>query len=85
MERQHRLRPLLDALNCLCQEGLTAALVLLAVHHQRVLSLMACLLRMDEMGLHAASRDHEACRTLSEALSNEEVLTRVRATISGTF
>jgi hypothetical protein len=38
---------------------------------------------MDEMGLHAASRDLEASRTSSEALPDEEVVTRVRAAGSG--
>ena len=59
------------------------ALVLSAVLHRQVLPLMARPLRMDEMGLHAASRDLEACRTASEALPDEEVVTRVRAAGSG--
>jgi len=46
---------------------------------------MARLLRMDEMGPHAVSRDLEACQTSSEALPDEEVAARVRATISGAF
>ena len=83
--RQPRLCPLLNALKRLRQEGLMAALVLLIVHHQGVLQLMAHPLRMDEMGPHAAVKDLEACRMSGEALLNKEVTTRVRAALSSAF
>ena len=57
---QSRLCPLLDALKTLCEEGLTAALVLSVVHHRRVLPLMSRLLMMDEMGPGVLSQDLEA-------------------------
>jgi len=66
-------------------EGLSAALVLSAVHHRRVLSLMCQLLRMDEMGPGASSRDLETCRMSNEAPTDDEVTARVRAAITGDF
>ena len=48
--QQPRLDPILDALKKLREEGLTATLVLSAVHHRRILPLMSRPLRMDEMG-----------------------------------
>jgi len=80
-----RLEPLLDALKKLCMEGLTAALVLSAVHHRRVLPLMSWSLRMDEMGLGVSSRDLEACRMSNEAPADDEVAARVRAAVAGDF
>jgi len=82
---QTRLVPLLDALKKLHLEGLTAALVLSAVHHRRVLPLMSRPLRMDEMGPGVSSRDLEACRMSNEAPANDEVTARVRAAIAGDF
>ena len=82
---QSRLDPLLDALKKLRQEGLTAALVLSAVHHRRVLPLMSRPLRMDEMGPGVSSRDLEACRMSNEAPADDEVAARVRAAIAGDF
>jgi len=82
---QSRLDPLLDVMKKLRSEGLTAALVLSAVHHRRVLPLMSRPLRMDEMALDASSRDLEACRMSSEAPANDEVAARVRAAIAGDF
>ena len=82
---QPRLDPLLDALKKLRQEGLTAALVLSAVHHRRVLPLMSRPLRMDEMGPGVSSRDLEACRMSSEPPADDEVAARVRAAIAGDF
>jgi len=70
---QSRLDPLLDALKKLREEGLTAALVLSAIHHQRVLPLMSRPLRMDEMGPGVSSRDLEACQMSSEAPADDEV------------
>ena len=82
---QSRLNPLLDALKKLCVEGLSTALVLSAVHHQRVLPLMSRPLRMDEMGPGASSRDLEACRMSNEAPADDEVAARVRAAVAGDF
>ena len=82
---QSRLDPLLDALKKLHLEGLSAALVLSAVHHRRVLPLMSRPLRMDEMGLGVSSWDLKACRMSNEALADDEVAARVRAAIAGDF
>ena len=80
---QSRLDPLLDALKKLRVEGLTAALVLSAIHHRRVLPLMSRPLRMDEMGLGISSWDLEACRMSNEAPADDEVAARVRAAVVG--
>ena len=82
---QSWVRPLFDALETLHEEGLTAALVLLAVHHRWVLPLMSRPLWMDEMGPSVSSRDLEACRMSNEAPSDEEVAVRVRAAVAGDF
>ena len=82
---QSRLRPILDALKKLREEGLTAALVLSAVHHRRVLPLISRPLRMDEMGLGVSSRDLEACRMSNEVPADDEVAARVRAAVVGDF
>ena len=82
---QSRLDPLLDALKKLRLEGLTAALVLSAVHHRRVLPLMSRPLRMDEMGPGVSSWDLEACQMSNEAPANDEVAAQVRAAIAGDF
>jgi len=82
---QSRLDPLLDVMKKLRSEGLTAALVLSADHHRRVLALMSRPLRMDEMAPGASSRDLEACRMSSEAPANDEVAARVRAAIASDF
>jgi hypothetical protein len=62
-----------------------AALVLSAVHHWRVLSLMARLLRMNEIGPNVVLEDLDACHMSREALPNKEIVKRVRAAIAGTF
>ena len=82
---QSWLDPLLDALKKLSEEGLTAALVLSAVHHRRFLPLMSRPLRMDEMGPGVSSRDLEACRMSNEAPTDDEVVARVRAAVAGDF
>jgi len=82
---QSRLDPLLDTLKKLRVEGLTAALVLSAVHHRRVLPLMSRPLRMDEMGPDVPSRDLVACRMSNEAPADDEVTARVRAALAGDF
>jgi len=84
-EHQSRLDPLLDAMKKLHQEGLSAALVLSAVHRQRVLPLMSRPLRMDETGPGVLSRDLEACWMSNVALANDEIAARVRAAIAGDF
>ena len=82
---QPRLDPILDALKKLREEGLTAALVLSAVHHRRVLLLMSQPLRMDKMGPGVSSRTLEACRMSNTAPTDDEVAARVRATVAGDF
>jgi hypothetical protein len=82
---QSRINPLLDALKKLCVEGLSAALVLSAVHHRRILPLMSRPLRMDEMGLGVSSQDLKACRMSNEAPADEEVAARVKAAVAGDF
>jgi hypothetical protein len=84
-EHQSRLDPLLDAMKKLRLEGLSAALVLSAVHRRRVLPLMSRPLRMDEMGPGVSSWDLEACRMSNEALADKETAARVRAAIAGDF
>jgi len=66
-------------------EGLSAALVLSAVHHRRVLPLMSRPLRMDEMGPGISSRDLEACRMSNEAPTGDEVAAQVRTAVAGDF
>ena len=82
---QSRLHPLLDALKDLREVGLTAALVLSAVHHRRVLPLMSQSQRMDEMGPGVSSWDLEACWMSNEAPLDEEVAARVRAAVASGF
>ena len=82
---QSQLRPILDAMKTLREKGLTAALVLSAVHHRRVLPLMSRPLRMDEMGPGVSSRDLETCQMSNEAPTDEEVAARVRAVVAGDF
>ena len=67
------------------EDGLTAALILSAVHQRRVLPLMSRPPRMDKMGPRTVSRDLEACRMSREVLSDEQVAARVRAAILGAF
>ena len=82
---QSWLDPILDTLKKLREEGLTAALVLSAVHHRRVLPLMSPPLRMDEMGPGVSSRVLEACRMSNKAPADDEVAARVRAAVVGDF
>jgi hypothetical protein len=62
-----------------------AAIILSAVHHRRVLPLMARPLRLDEIGPRVAPKDLEACHMSKEALLDEEIMTRVKATVAGAF
>ena len=82
---QSRLRPIHDALKKLHEGGLTAALVLSAIHHRWVLPLMSRPLRMDEMGPGVSYRDLEACQMSNEALADDVVTARVRAAVAGDF
>jgi len=82
---QSWLDPLLDALKKLRVEGLSAALVLSAVHHRRILPSMSRPLRMDEMGPDVSSGDLEACRMSNEASADDDVAARVRAAVAGDF
>jgi len=82
---QSQLDPLLNALKKLRVEGLSAALVLSAVHHRRILPLMSRPLGMDEMGPGISSRDLEACRMSKEAPADDEVAARVGAAVAGDF
>ena len=84
-EHQSRLDPILDAMKRLRLEGLSAALVLSAVHRRRVLPLMSRPLRMDKMGPGVSSRDLEACRMSNVAMADDEIAARVRAAIAGDF
>jgi len=82
---QSRLRPILDAQKKLRREGLTAVLVLSAVHHRQVLPLMFRPLRIDEMGPGVSSHDLEAYQMSNEAPAYDEVAARVRAAVAGDF
>jgi len=82
---QSRLDPILDALKKLREEGLTAALVLSAVHHRRVLPLMSRALRMEEMGPGVSSRVLEAYQMSNESPADDEVAARVRAAVADDF
>jgi len=84
-DNQPRLDPILDAPKKLREEGLTAALVLSAVHHRRVLSLMSRPLRMDKMGPGISSRALKACRMSNEVPADDEVAARVRVAVAGDF
>jgi len=67
------------------EEGLMSAIVVSAVHHLRVLPLMAHPLQLDEMGSEAAPEDLDRCRMSGEVLSDEEIVSRVKAAISSAF
>ena len=75
---QHKLQPLLRALERLRSHGLTAAVVVAAFHHRRVLPLMARRRRLFEM---KPGEPIEGIRMSSSALSNEEILRRVGETV----
>jgi len=77
-EHQPRLWPLPDAMRRLHEEGLTTTIIFSAIHHRRVLPLMAHPLRLDEMGLEAAPEDLKRSRMLKEVLSDEEIILRVK-------
>ena len=80
MVDQPKLRSLLEALERLRSCGLTAAVVMAAFHRRRVLLLMARRQRMFEMTLAEPIHD---IRMSAVALSDEEVLRRVKGTVDG--
>ena len=77
---QPRLEPLLRALGKLRDRGLTAAVVVAAFHHRRVLPLMARQRRLFEMD---PSDPIEGIRMSAFALTDEEILRRVREAVDG--
>ena len=60
-------------------------LIVLAIHHQWVLSLMARPLRLNKMGSEAALKFLEACHMSGEALPAEEIMSRVRGAVASAF
>ena len=77
---QPKLQPLLKALERMWSCGLTAAVVVAAFHRQRVLPLMARRQRLFEM---TPSEPIDGIRLSAVALSDEEILRRVRETVEG--
>ena len=79
-EDQPKLQPLLEGLERLWGRCLTAAVVVAAFHRRRVLPLMArrwCLFDM------RPNEPIEGIRMSAAALSDEEILRRVRETVDG--
>jgi hypothetical protein len=79
-EDQPKLRPLLDALRKLRLRGLTASMVAVAFHRQRVLPLMQRRLRMDQMELGASL---EGSWMPHETLPLDEVVWHARWVMGG--
>ncbi|XP_066311252.1 uncharacterized protein [Miscanthus floridulus] len=77
---QSKLQPLLKALERLCSRSLTAAMVVAAFHHRRVLPLMARRQRLFEM---TPGELIDGIWLSTIALSDEEILCRVRETVEG--
>ena len=77
---QHKLRPLLEALKRLRGCSLTAAVVVAAFHHRRVLPLMAQRQRLFEM---TPDEPIDGIRMSVVTLSDEEILRRVREMVEG--
>ena len=75
MADQPKLQPLLKALERLCSRGLTMTVVVVAFHRWRVLPLMARRRRLFEM---RPDEPIEGIRMSASALSDEEILRRVR-------
>lgn len=77
---QPKLQPLLWALERLRSHGLMVAMVVVAFHHRRVLPLMArwqCLFEM------TPDEPIDGVRLSTIALSDEEILRRMRETVEG--
>ena len=77
---QPKLRPLLEALERLRGRGLTTAVVVAAFHRRRVLPLMArrwCLFEMKP------DEPIDGIRMSAVALSDEEILRRVKGMVDG--
>ena len=79
-EEQHRLRPLLKALERLRDRGLTAAVAMMAFHRRRVLPLMARRRRLFEM---MPDEPIDGIRMSAAPLSDEEALRRVNEAVEG--
>ena len=79
-EDQPKLQPLLRALERLRGRSLTTAVVVAAFHRRRVLPLMARRQRLYEM---TPDEPIDGIRMSAVALSNEEILRRVRETVEG--
>ena len=77
---QPKLRPLLEALERLHGRGLTVAMVVVAFHRRRVLPLMAWRRRLFEM---RPDEPLDGVRMSAVALSDNEVLRRVKGTVDG--
>ena len=80
MADQPKLQPLLKALERLRSRGLTAAMVVVAFHRRRVPPLMAQRQRLFEM---TPGEPIDGIRLFAVALSDEEILRRVRETVEG--
>jgi hypothetical protein len=77
-EKQEMLQPLLDALQKLRDEGLTAAGVVAAIHHRRVLPLAERWLQLSEM---RPGVDLEGSQMASASLSADDLRRRVAGTV----
>ncbi|XP_066351674.1 uncharacterized protein [Miscanthus floridulus] len=79
-EEQHRLRPLLKALERLHDRGLTATVAMMAFHRRRVLPLMVRRRRLFEM---TPDESIDGIRMSTAPLSDEEVLRWVNEAVEG--
>ena len=79
-EDQPKLQPLLEGLERLRSRGLTTAMVMAAFHRRRVLLLMAWWWRLFDM---TPDEPIEGIRISAVALSDEEILRRVREMVEG--
>jgi hypothetical protein len=77
-EKQKKLQPLLEALQKLQDAGLTAAGVVAAIHHRRVLPLAERRLPLSEM---MSGVDLEGSQTSSASLSADDLRRRVAGTV----
>ena len=77
---QPKLQPLLRALERLRSRGLTAAVVMVAFHRQRMLLLMARWQRLFKM---TPGEPIDGIRLSAVALSDEEILRQVREIVEG--